>query len=198
MTNIGKFIMLCGLTMVIGAMFMMIPGMVKNALKFGLTLGVFITAVLLPIALINKIADHKTFESAAKVKELIVTCGIIMLIGAAVMMIPGITKNTLLFGVTLGLFIGAVLLPIALYGKLSGGGIDEATQLGKLIVTCSIVMLMGALFVTYANGKLVQACTQFGAVLGVFILMVLAPIMLYNILSVVAGKSGAVVKLAQL
>ena len=179
MTDVGTFIMLCGATMLIGSMFMSNKRMM-DSIKFGVTLGLFIASVLLPIELIKHLSENADISYVNKIKAFIFTCGIILLIGAAVMLIPDIANSALKFGITLSLFISAVMLPIVLYSKIIDDNIESVNKIKSLIVACAAVMMFGALFTLIDNGKLISKSLLFGLALSAFIGVVLMPILFFG------------------
>ena len=187
--NLKDFVFACGIIMSLGALFMMIPGMVKNALLFGATLGLFILAVLAPISIMSLFAKKETMESVKHLKGFVFTCGIIMLLGALFMKIPGLFKNSLLFGLSLGLFIASVLAPIMFFSIIRGKVMDGIKSLSGLLITCTALMLFGALFVSLGGGKIIHNAIVFGLMLGLFIATVLFPIMVFSLLAKKAFKT---------
>lgn len=178
---LNGFVAACGFTMMIGALFMLIPGMVENSLKFAVVLTLFIAGVSLAIRLLPK--DKAIMDNLKQFSSLITVCSFIMIFGALVMMLGGgkFIKNALLFGVTLGLFIFLVLGPIMLFSKLFGPATLQLTEFNKVIIVAAVTMLIGAAVMMLGGGKYVKYALQFGAVLGLFIAMVIAPTLLLNI-----------------
>lgn len=192
--KLSDFVFTCGIVMSLGALFMMIPGMVKNSLLFGATLGLFILAVLAPISIMSLFAKKETMESVKHLKGFVFTCGIIMLLGALFMKIPGLLKSSLLFGVSLGLFIAAVLAPIMFFSIIRGKVMDGIKSLNGLLITCTALMLFGALFVNLGGGKIIHNAIVFGIMLGVFIAAVLFPIMVVSAIAKNALESIGSIK----
>lgn len=178
---LNGFVAACGFTMMIGALFMLIPGMVENSLKFAVVLTLFIAGVSLAIRLLPK--DKTIMENLKQFASLITVCSFVMIFGALVMMLGGgkFIKNALLFGVTLGLFIFLVLGPIMLFSKLFGPATLQLAEFNKVIIVAAVTMLIGAAVMMLGGGKYVKYALQFGAVLGLFIAMVIAPTLLLNI-----------------
>lgn len=180
--HLNSFIFICGFTMLLGAAVMLIPGIVKNSLKFGLTLSLFITSILIPVGLLSVFGNAKVLEQVSKLKSFIFLCTVTMFLGAAVMLIPNIVKNSLKFGATLSLFILMTIAPVMLYGRLVKSAMHNVKDINRLIVTCSIIMLLGAAFMMLGNGKMVKAALKFGLTLGVFITSVMFPLLVFSLL----------------
>ena len=104
----GQLVALSGLTMVIGAMFMWIPGLIPNALYFGGILAVFLLLVLTGISLGTKMMTRGLKNKANEIALLVIFMGGIMLIGAAFMYIPGLAVNALIFTGILTLFLAGI------------------------------------------------------------------------------------------
>ena len=193
---LNGFVAACGFTMMIGALFMMIPGMVENSLKFTAVLTLFIVGVSLAIRLLPK--DSAIMVNLKQFASLITVSTFIMLFGALFMMLGGgkLVKNALLFGLTLGLFILSVLCPIILFSKLFGSAIVHLEGFNKVIIVAAFTMLIGGAFMMLGGGKYVKYALQFGAVLGLFIAMVIAPTLLINIFG--KGATDAIKRLTTL
>ena len=189
--NLKSLIISCGFLMMLGSFFMMIPGIMKHALLFGVTLSLFIATLMIPFAVIGSINKGNTFTGINNVKSLVITAAITMLIGALFIMLGGgkYVKSALLFGVALGTFILLVLLPITLYGVFVKDGVKGLHEINKLVVTATLVMMVGALFVMLGGGKFIKNALAFGILLSVFIGLILLPITIYSILVFKANKT---------
>lgn len=187
--SIGSFLFKAAFTLLIGSLIAMIPNIEKNALKFTVILTVFLSAILIPISIAERIAGEKGIGAMEGVKSLIITSTIIMSIGALFVMLGGgkFMVGALTFGFLLATFIGLILLPILLYNKFSGDAHKSLKDIKSLIVTCTFIMALGALFMM--SDTLVINALAFGFLLSAFITIVLGPILLYNILSPLANKS---------
>lgn len=183
MEGVGNFLIKAGITMVIGALFMMIPGMFKNALKFTAALAIFITGVLAPLQIISIIGEKygAIDTDLEKLKGLIFTSGIILMIGSLFMMIPGAVKNALKFTITLTMFLTSIFVPFMLLNKINGENLEKQLDgVKKIIIAASFIMSIGAAFIMLGGGKFMIAALKFGALLSAFIAMVLVPIVLYS------------------
>lgn len=179
--SLSSLIVASAIVMVIGALFMQIDWLPKNALKFGLTLGLFIAAVLGPLMLLSFIGGNKKIQHDLKgVSSLIVTCTIIMMIGALFMLLDNgkFVKNALIFGLILSFFIALVLLPFLILKPLIGIAEHTLKDVTRLIVVCTLIMLIGAAFVMIGGGKFVLAALTFAVVLTFFITLCILPLLL--------------------
>ena len=190
-TNLKSLIVSCGFLMMLGSFFMMIPGIMKHALMFGVTLSLFIATLIIPFAIIGSINSGKAFEGIKNIKSLIITAAITMMIGALVVSLGGgkYVKSALLFGIALGTFILLVLLPITLYAVFVKNGVKGLHEINKLVVTATLVMMIGALFVMLGGGKFIKNALVFGILLSAFIGLILLPITIYSILVFKANKT---------
>ena len=178
--NLGNLIVLSAFVMVIGAFFMKIDWLPKNALKFGATLGVFIAVVLGPLMLLSLIGGNKKLQNDLKgVGNLIVTCTIVMMIGALFMLLDNgmFVKNALLFGAVLSLFIALVLVPFIILKPIMKMAEHTLKDVTRLIVVCTIIMMIGAAFIMLGGGKFVRASMTFAVILTFFISLCILPIL---------------------
>lgn len=180
----GRFIMKATFIMLLGGLIFMIGGgkFVKASLKFGATFAAFVlmcTLALTPLADLDKVDMNG-------VANFVVKATLIMMLGALFIMFGGgkIVKNSLRFGIVLGLFIFLVLLPFKILGGLFGGAMKAADEVARLIVTATIIMMVGAMFLLLGGGKFAVLALTFGIVLGLFIFLVMLPFKL------LFGKGG--------
>lgn len=164
----------CSIVMMLGALFML-TGLAGQALLFGVTLMAFITLVMLPIALISLFMNDisATLEVAVK---MIITCTVIMVLGA-LFMLTGLWKESLMFGVVLMTFITMVLLPIVIASLFMKDIEGTLAKLTAFVVVCTLILMVGAWFMT--TGLWLEAIL-FGAILMLFVGMVLAPFVLFG------------------
>lgn len=164
----------CSIVMMLGALFML-TGLAGQALLFGATLMLFITMVMLPIALMSLFMKDvsKTLDVAVK---MIITCTIIMVLGA-LFMLTGLWKEALLFGLVLMAFITMVLLPIVIASLFMKDIEGTLAKLTVFVVVCTLILMVGAWFMT--TGLWLEALL-FGVVLAVFIALILAPFVIFG------------------
>ena len=179
-----SFLIVSTAIMMIGAAFMFIPRMSFMALKFTKVFTKFLLFILLPISLISLVSKSNALQQMQVVASFIKTATFIMILGAAIMVLGGgkYIKEALKFGVVLGVFILTVLTPVIIYGILVRKAAKLIDNYASLVVTASILMILGALIFTYGGGAYVKNALKFGVVLGLFILCILTPIIIYSVL----------------
>lgn len=175
--EIAGLITVCAFVMIIGALFMKIPGLAESALAFSKQLALFFIVTIGALSLVTWFINPALLESVTKLGNLIIVSTFVMLIGALFMQIDWMPKNALLFGLTLGLFVATILVPFILMSWIGGNKkfIDNIKGVSNLIVTCTIVMMIGALFMLLDNGTFVKNALMFGVVLSLFIALVILP-----------------------
>ena len=114
--------------------------------------------------------------------EFMIGATFVMSIGALIMMLGGgkFVKAALKFGITLMVFEISVLMPALMFANQENAALKGIEGLNKFVVTCSIVMLVGALFMMLDGGKMVKNALTFGVTLMVFELLVIAPFLLFK------------------
>ena len=167
-------IAVCALVMMLGAVFML-TGLWKESLQFGAVLAVFMIAVFIPFVLLS-IFMKKAVENAKEMSLLIVTCALTMMLGALFMK-TGLWKEALLFGAVLTGFMLMVFLPFILLSLFMKRAIRSAKSMIYLIITCALVLMIGALFMLSGLWK---EALMFGAILAVFIFLVVLPFGLFG------------------
>ena len=145
--EISQLIVTCTIVMLIGALFMLIPGLWLKSLLFGLILTVFVTLILAPFMLFAKFGGKKAIKSIDDIKQLVVTCSIIMIIGAFFMFIPGFATNALLFAVLVAAFVNAIVIPFALVSKKMQKAKGALWGLMAIIITSALVLMIGAAYI---------------------------------------------------
>ena len=148
---------------------------IEDMTKFVLGVGLVFTLVTL-FATEDKAAMINAFGNT------VLKLSLIMLIGAWFMMNDGgkKAKAALAFGVLLTAFIFLLSLPIKFLvrGGLFSSGIAAIKEVGTFIVTCTIIMLVGALFMYFGGGKYAIAALAFGVLLAAFIMLMIIPLKL--------------------
>lgn len=183
--DLNSFIITCTITMSIGALFIALGGgsFVKNALAFGIVLSIFELLVVAPFLAFVK---HKTnvMKGLSEFSGFLITCTIIMSVGALFMALGGgkFVKNALKFGLALAAFEILVISPFILFGLIKNSVFENAKDFIAIVITCTTIMLVGALFVTLGGGKFVKNAVKFTAILMLFEMMVIAPFLLMNLL----------------
>lgn len=176
-TKVISIVSVLSLIMVIGALIMKSSDIFKEALLFGVALTAFLTLLLVPLALVVRIAkDNRLFDSLSRVNSLILLSSFMLIIGAAVIDSINI-GHALLFGLTLSAFIAIVIAPFVLYSRIAKRTIDIADSINKLIITASIIMILGSFI--GGNTQLLNNALHFGFTLGVFITLILTPTLIF-------------------
>lgn len=139
----GLMIAACGAVMTLGAMFMYIPGLWQQALKFGVVLAAFVTCISLPYILMTKFGGRRAIKSAKELNWIVVISASVMMIGALFMYIPGMAMNALTFGLILGGFVIAICFAFRIAGKAV-----KAKTIAAMIVLTALVAISGTLLLT--------------------------------------------------
>lgn len=139
----GLMIAACGAVMTLGAMFMYIPGLWQQALKFGVVLAAFVTCISLPYILMTKFGGRRAIKSAKELNWIVVISASVMMIGAMFMYIPGMALNALTFGLILGGFVVAICFAFRIAGKAV-----KAKTIAAMIVLTALVAISGTLLLT--------------------------------------------------
>lgn len=183
MSGLAAFMVAATAVMCIGALFMAYGGgkFVKNALKFGLTLMVFEAMVVAPLLLFRN-QQGKAFPALNNLNSFIVTCTATMMIGALFMMLGGgkFMQAALGFAITLGLFEALIIAPIMAFKYVAKDAIESLEGFSSFIITCTTIMTLGTLFMSFGGGKFVKNAIKFGLTLMLFEAIVVAPFILFN------------------
>ena len=181
----NSFVVVCAMTMLVGAIIYSLAGgkLVKNAIAFGITLSVFEALIIAPILLFNK-GKKDLLKGINEFKSFVITTTIIMLIGALAMHLLGgkLVTNALKFATALMAFEFLVVLPFVVFGKVSSKIFDYAKEFTGLLIVCTTIMILGAVFTMLGGGKFVKAAYEFGKSLMIFEAMVIAPFLLFNLI----------------
>ena len=182
--NIGSIIIAAGLIMILGALVMKIPGMVQNALKFGVTLGIFITLVIGPIMLFSRFSGE-SLKAVSSLSSVILACTIVMSIGALFVMLGGgeFIKNAITFGVILGIFEALIILPFIMFRAVAPAVLSSLKQFSSCVIAMTIVMMVGALFIRLGGGKIARDALTFGFILAAFEALVITPFILFRFIA---------------
>ena len=188
MENVSQFVAISAFVMTIGGAFMLIPGLADNALLFGEVLSKFIINILLPFALLSIFLSKKIFEYIDNFANFVVKSTLIMMIGALFVLSPKLTTNSLLFGKHLAIFIGLILAPFFVYGLVKMIFVQKIIKnFSEVVLTSTLVMMIGAIFVMVGGGKYLFAALKFGLVLRWFMELIIAPFLMYSTAGIFAG-----------
>lgn len=192
--SLGKFVMLAGLTLIIGAYIMRDPKVAQGAIEFTALLSAFVLAVIGPIVLMSIFTKPQSFMGISGLAKIIFMSAVVMILGALIVQDKKMIDNALNFGVVLGVFILCTVAPLILAIGLTKTGQIGISGLAKLLFSATVLMLVGALFVQ--DEKYVQDCLRFGTVLGAFIFNIILPLSIFALANSLA--KGATVKLTGL
>ena len=143
--NIGIVVAIASATMLAGAVIgKIVLQRMPEILGFTFALGTFILGVIGAYNLATKGMDE-ALKQTEKVARLVYLSGATLLIGAAVMMIPGIFQNAVLFTLSLAVFIGAVTFAYTLASERIERTIEISDSFIKLIVKSGLILAFGAM-----------------------------------------------------
>jgi len=175
--KINAVVVMSALLMIIGS-FVINYIDVKAALKFGVVLGLFIAAVLVPF-MIYGLFVKKATDVSDSILGLVITCTIIMMIGALFVQIPTFVHNALMFGVVLGAFILLTLTPILAFALLQAHVAKTIKTVLWYIVTCTLIMMIGAMLMN--NTMFIHNALAFGFLLMAFMTLTLLPVLMFSL-----------------
>lgn len=142
--NIGIVVAIASATMLVGAVIgKIVLQRMPEILGFTFALGTFILGVIGAYNLATKGMDE-ALEQSKKVALLIYMSGATLLLGAAIMMIPGIFTNAVLFTLSLAAFIGAVTFAYTLASERIERTIEISDSFIKLVVKSGLILAFGA------------------------------------------------------
>lgn len=143
--NIGIVVAIASATMLAGAVIgKIVLQRMPEILGFTFALGTFILGVIGAYNLATKGMDE-ALKQTKNVARLVYLSGATLLIGAAVMMIPGIFTNAVLFTLSLAAFIGAVTFAYTLASERIERTIEISDSFIKLIVKSGLILAFGAM-----------------------------------------------------
>lgn len=143
--NIGIVVAIASATMLAGAVIgKIVLQRMPEILGFTFALGTFILGVIGAYNLATKGMDE-ALKQTKNVAQLVYLSGATLLLGAAVMMIPGIFTNAILFTISLAAFIGAVTFAYTLASERIDKTIEISDSFIKLIVKSGLILAFGAM-----------------------------------------------------
>lgn len=143
--NIGIVVAIASATILAGAVIgKIVLQRMPEILGFTFALGTFILGVIGAYNLATKGMDE-ALKQTKNVALLVYLSGATLLIGAAVMMIPGIFTNAVLFTLSLAAFIGAVTFAYTLASERIDKTIEISDSFIKLIVKSGLILAFGAM-----------------------------------------------------
>ena len=142
--NIGIVVAIASATMLAGAVIgKIVLQRMPEILGFTFALGTFILGVIGAYNLATKGMDE-ALEQTEKVARLVYLSGATLLLGAAIMMIPGIFGNAMLFTLSLAAFIGAVTFAYTLASERIERTIEISDSFIELVVKSGLILAFGA------------------------------------------------------
>lgn len=142
--NIGIVVAIASATMLTGAVIgKIVLQRMPEILGFTFALGTFILGVIGAYNLATKGMDE-ALNQTKKVTLLVYLSGATLLLGAAIMMIPGIFTNAVLFTLSLSAFIGAVTFAYTLASERIERTIEISDSFIKLVVKSGLILAFGA------------------------------------------------------
>lgn len=143
--NIGIVVAIASATILAGAVIgKIVLQRMPEILGFTFALGTFILGVIGVYNLATKGMDE-ALKQTEKVALLVYLSGATLLIGAAIMMIPGIFENSFLFTLSLAAFIGAVTFAYTLASERIERTIEISDSFINLIVKSGLILAFGAM-----------------------------------------------------
>ena len=140
---------------------------IPDMLSFTIGLGLFIAGTIKAYSWASQDID-KTIIDAEKFGKLIGISGAIMLVGAAIMMIPNMFGHSLLFSMALSAFILGTIGAYKFASKDMKGALIDAEQFGNLIGISAVVLMFPALLMSIIP-DLTSNVAIFTGLLGAFI-----------------------------
>ena len=169
LSELSNIIIACTFCMLAGALFMMIPNIDSYVWSFTILLAGFVGSLLGTFLLVSLISGKKMKAQIDAFTNIIVACTGVLIAGALFMLIPKMGWHALAFAGLLVLFTGTILASFLLISKIGGRKIRaQMDQFTKLIVICTGVLIVGALFMMIP--KMWVNVIAFGVLLGAFVI----------------------------
>ena len=138
----GKLILISCATMLIGSLFVQIPGLMSNALLFGLYLGAFILIVT-SAYVVPQIFVKGAMKYAKEFSKLLIVSAALMIFGAIFIQVPDLWYNALLFGVILGAFVFLVTLAYTKGTKGIRRALPNLAAFFIIVIASSVILFVG-------------------------------------------------------
>lgn len=129
----AKLVAYSGGIMMIGALFMMIPGLFVNSILFAVSLGIFIAAIGGAFGLATKWLKD-AIDTAQQFVILVTIISAVLMIGGALMMIPGMLEGVLYFAAITAAFLVAMVGVLSLLTLIKKDKLAQAMAALKVIV----------------------------------------------------------------
>ena len=176
--GINKFLITCSFLMLLGG-YIVDEKILKDSLKFGIRFSLFLITLMIPLNMMSKIASRskESMKNLQGINAILLGSALLMWIGSYIVDYID-KKKALEFGVLLAKFIFVTIAPFMIYGIFVKNALDSAAGVKKLLITSTILMILGSYFVDQEN--FVNKALNFGLVLGAFIFSVISPIILFS------------------
>lgn len=136
-------IAIIGLTLLFAGMVVSLVDMGK-LFKFVVTLGIFMLAMAGIMKLVSSGFDEKGIEAMKNFMSVVIICGVIMIVGAALMYIPGLIENAFLFTGVLLLFVIGVSIPFIFFKIVGDIVLKQVKYVMALVILSGALLLIGA------------------------------------------------------
>lgn len=136
-------IAIIGLTLLFAGMVVSLVDMGK-LFKFVVTLGIFMLAMTGIMKLVSSGFDEKGIEAMKNFMSVVIICGVIMIVGAALMYIPGLIENAFLFTGVLLLFVIGVSIPFIFFKIVGDIVLKQVKYVMALVILSGALLLIGA------------------------------------------------------
>lgn len=178
--KLSRFVVSMSLIMLLGSLFVNNDNLFRGSLRFGVVLSLFLTSLLFPIGIIALITRKDTFKNVNALGTLIIDLSLVMVLGGLFMSAGGgkYVEESFAFAKALTKFMFMVLSPFMIWSLFSKNAIQGAKEISKLLVTCSLLMLLGPMLI---NDERAKASFKFAWSLAKFTALVLAPITIAGI-----------------
>lgn len=183
LSEFSGFLITCTFVMSVGALFMYLSNgkFVKSALQFGVVLGLFELLVISPFILFG-LVKNEVFENSKHFTSFLITCTTLMLIGSLFMSIKNgaLVRGAIRFASTIMLFESMIIAPFLIMNLFKTQVFNGMKLFSTVAVTCTTLLLIGALFMGMKNGLYVKEAIKFTALIMLFEVGIIVPMLLFN------------------
>ena len=171
-SEFGKLVMMSGATLLIGALFMYIPGIEENIKKFAWTLGLFVFGISIAYGLAGLLLNNGALNIGKDLGILILISAGVLLLGASLMFIDGMKENILEFALTLGLFVAGISVVFALASILMDKDAIKAAWTIAILVGVSAIALTAGPILLKEYGIGYDEVFKFAVNMGLFLVII--------------------------
>ena len=180
-----RFISSMARILLIAGLLMLIPGFTVNVIAFGLILTIFCTMMVGVMKLVDIALGIGDFQDVVIFTSFVSTLAFVLLLGALVMLIPGVTLNCIVFALILGLFVLEMVgIMKILSMAISKNTLAEAGMFTILVGVLGLVLILGALVIGSVGVIPVLAFA------GLCLLFVAAMAFVFKLLTMSVGKKS--------